>query len=244
MNKIIPDNTTSQSAAGKPLTRILLAFAFVALLDLAGLAMGAEGLLLHRVMKSLLMPVLMLLVWRSGPAVPQRGWLFAALIASWLGDLLLMLPGSQFFLMGLGSFFLAHLFYLGVFQLRNQLLSGPLRSKPWVVLPFFAFAGALLLLLWPGIPAGMRLPVSAYAGVISLMAFAAWGKSRELSAPWAALLMAGALLFLLSDSLIALGKFGQDLLRIPAQAVMVMLTYSLAQGCIVWSWVNGAQKTV
>ncbi len=243
MNKII-----SGGAADQPVSRtftnwVLAGYALIAMLDLVGLSLASEGIVLHRVAKSLLMPGLMLLVWSAGPGIPRRGWLFAALFASWLGDLLLMLPGNQFFLFGLASFFVAHVFYLLVFQVGMLLRPGGLlRIRPWMALPFLGFAGALLGLLWEGIPADMRLSVCAYAGVISLMALAAWGKSRAFSAPWAGLLMAGALLFLLSDSLIALGKFGQEQLPIPAQPVWVMFTYALAQGCIVWSWVQGASK--
>ncbi len=45
--------------------------------------------------------------------------LAGALVASLAGDVFLMLPGGQWFIPGLASFLVAHLFYIALFRARQ-----------------------------------------------------------------------------------------------------------------------------
>ncbi len=107
-------------------------------------------------------------------------------------------------------------------------------AEPWRI----AVCAALIIhASWFGVklgqsvPADLRLPVFAYIAVISLMgvAAAAYGSLTAL---------AGALLFAVSDTLLAAGKFlvpeGND--RQPRLKVGVWLTYIAAQVLILLSF--------
>lgn len=191
--------------------------------------------------KPLLMPLLA--GWFFQATFGMVGWLrkavLAGLLFSTLGDVLLMFEGSLFFLLGLGAFLVAHVFYLSGFLSKASFSTGYLRQKPLLALPFAAYLLVLLSVLWPGIPAEMRLPVTAYACVISCMALSVlnWKSHAEpLGGRWA---MWGALLFVLSDSLIALNKFGQSFAD---AGVGIMLTYVVGQYLLVRGAARGAYR--
>jgi alkenylglycerophosphocholine hydrolase len=88
----------------------------------------------------------------------------------------------------------------------------------------------VLVLLWPTLGA-MRLPVTVYALAIGAMMWRAAARARD-DDPRALLGLAGAIVFALSDSLIALNKF-----RAPIEGVRVpiLLTYWSAQTLVALS---------
>ena len=78
--------------------------------------------------KPLLMILLMVWVYRSNFNQPKiKNLLILALMFSWLGDVFLMfLPWfEKSFLLGLGAFLLAHVFYINVFVQESQGLQKP-----------------------------------------------------------------------------------------------------------------------
>lgn len=181
--------------------------------------------------KPLLMPALALFVWLAVPGKKNRlfSWLLAALFFSWGGDLLLMFQGEHelFFLGGLVSFLLAHICYVIIFftGIRQQKI--PFRII--LALPVVLYYAVLMSWLFPFLSA-MRLPVFVYGAVISLM-FGAALQLKNLQPGFAGnWLMAGAGLFVLSDSLLAANKFVSPL---PMAGFWIMLTYGLAQLLIV-----------
>lgn len=208
-------------------------FFAVALLNLIGSA--SSNLMLIHVTKPLLMPSLGLwLIMASrhhqGEYSFFRRAVLGALVFSTVGDVLLMYSGELFFLLGLLFFLLAHLFYIGAFSSIKSFKTGFLSEKSAWVLPFLAFPLLLLILLWSGIPAGMRVPVAAYAGVITVMALSVLNLKGQLESGIFTPMMAGAVLFLLSDSLIAVSKFGQPF---EGAGFAVILTYIAGQFLLV-----------
>lgn len=210
----------------------LAVFLINALLNLTGAVIGNE--MLMTCTKPLLMP---LLAWwfltetvRSTERSFLRRAVLGALAFSTLGDVLLMFSGPLFFLGGLFLFLLAHVFYLGAFSSVAGFKHGFLRYQPWWALPFLAFPGLLLYLLWTGIPAGMRLPVALYAGIITTMALSVANLKGRVSDVVFWTMLAGAALFLLSDSLIAVARFGQNF---PGARVAIILTYVIGQFLLV-----------
>ena len=143
------------------------------------------------------------------------------------GDVFLMLPGERFFIPGLVSFLIAHIFY--IIGLNSTL--PPLGSV--IVLIVVA---ALGVALYTRIAASlrqkgelaMRIPVGAYATILSLMLFSAWATLFRPAWPVPARFTAilGATLFFASDSMLAWNKFVA-----PSHVlhVLVMVTYHLAQ---------------
>lgn len=208
-------------------------FGIAALINLAGVFFENQTLIFAT--KPLLMPLLIL--WlatetRDQPPRFLKKMTFAGLAFATLGDVLLMW-GSQpfFFMLGLVAFLFTHLSYIGGFSSIRNLDKGFLRQQPYIVLPFAAFAVGLVWMLWPGIPAGMKLPVSIYAAVITAMALSVLNLRQAVTAPIFQSLFAGALLFMLSDSLIAWSKFGGN--ASPFTGLGVMATYVAGQFLIV-----------
>jgi uncharacterized membrane protein YhhN len=208
-----------------------IAFFCAAALNLLAETAGLQNLIFCT--KPLLMPLLLIGLARSTAGVPHkflRHAILSGLAFATLGDVLLMFPGPLFFLLGLGAFLLTHLFYIGGFWSIANLRNGFLRLQPWWALPMLAYPAVLLWALWAGIPVGMKLPVALYASVVSGMVLSVanlWGK---VSRPIFWLLLAGALLFVLSDSLLAIGKFGQPF---PGARWAVMSTYLASQFLLV-----------
>jgi uncharacterized membrane protein YhhN len=148
--------------------------------------------------------------------------LAAALALSALGDFFLALKDQdRFFVPGLGSFLAAHAAYLIAFLPRA---STPGVAAQLAIVAALCAAGALMVVLVPRL-GRLRLPVFAYFAVIMAMVAAALS-IREAS--W--ILGAGAAMFALSDSLIAVRKF---LNPIPANNEAVWITYIAAQFMIV-----------
>jgi uncharacterized membrane protein YhhN len=141
-----------------------------------------------------------------------------ALALSALGDLFLALKDQQrYFLYGLGTFLAAHVAYLAAFLPHAQMPEG---AALIAVLATLAAASAFLAVLLPRL-GKLRLPVVAYFIVIMAMAAAAWSIPN---ASW--MLGAGAVIFAVSDSLIAQRKFLQ---AFPGHHLAVWTTYVGAQ---------------
>ena len=135
----------------------------------------------------------------GGTAMPRPalGLLAGALVLSSIGDYFLALQdGQRNFVRGLGAFLGAHLCYLLV-MLPHATIPHALQIAGMLTL--LALAGAMLAWLWP-VLGSLRVPVGIYLGIICLMALAA------ISVP-VPLLGIGALLFVLSDAVIAVDKF-------------------------------------
>lgn len=161
-------------------------------------------------------------------------FVLAGLIFSIGGDVLLMLvengpKDDNFFILGLGSFLLAQLSYMIGFFSYPGARQGLIARSPWRAWPFALYLAGILGALWPGIPEPMRAPVAVYACAIVGMAVAAFNLRGRLSREVFLGLMAGILLFILSDSLIALNKFRTDAITIPYARLLVMSTYLLGQ---------------
>jgi uncharacterized membrane protein YhhN len=185
-----------------------------------------EASLLRAAVKTAAILILSILpvTYMGTPNAPVGGLLLlaAALALSALGDLFLALKDEgRFFVPGLVSFLAAHVVYLLAFLPHAGIPSG-------IALGTFAVAlvaaGLLLAKIAPNL-GRLRLPVFAYFAVIMTMVAAALS-IRE--APW--ILGAGAIVFALSDSLIAVRKFAAPF---PFVNEAVWITYIAAQFMIV-----------
>lgn len=150
-----------------------------------------------------------------------------AIGCSIIGDVLLLFEKNSplFFIFGLVSFLLAHIFYSITFYyfLQKQHI-----KISWKLLPFVAcYYFLLLYVLFPTL-GNMKLPVVVYGAVISTMFFIAlhifFTKQN------AYLIIIGAAFFVLSDTLLAINKFYTTYYQ---ASIFIMITYSFAQYCIV-----------
>jgi alkenylglycerophosphocholine/alkenylglycerophosphoethanolamine hydrolase len=196
--------------------RALAAVAMVAaLLYVAGLALEAPGLrLVSKPVPALALAALALSVRRDGYAIAVA----AGLVLSALGDLLLELPGH--FVPGLATFLCAHVAYTAAF-VRDERRLRLARAVP--------FAAWLLAAFWwvrPGL-GDMTMPVVVYMFAIGIMmwrAAARWG-----AYPGATAAVLGAILFGLSDTLIAIDRFRAPL---PGAPYAIIILYWAGQAGI------------
>jgi uncharacterized membrane protein YhhN len=176
---------------------------------------------LVKITKPLLMPMLMLMAYQLNI---KEKYLYIALFFSLLGDVFLMFGGELYFMLGLGAFLLAHVFYILLFkdQFKFNLMS---------IFPFVGATLSYFMFIKSGIDPNLLIPVSVYCLVITLMGIFAAGR-KTINSSYNLVLM-GSILFIISDSLIAYNKFYATL---PASSFWVMSTYGLAQFLIVLGW--------
>lgn len=161
-------------------------------------------------------------------------WLGVGMILALLGDVCLMIREVDLFVIGLGAFLVMQLSYSMAFwqSIRRQAMEAARLRWPQAV-PFALYLVGFLILLYPafeGIPARQPLwwPVVVYAGCLCTMGFLASQCKHSAGSSWVTV---GALLFMLSDSAIAVDKF---LTPIPGAAWLIMSTYAAAQYLIVF----------
>ncbi|TCZ73102.1 lysoplasmalogenase [Flaviaesturariibacter aridisoli] len=151
--------------------------------------------------------------------------LLAALAASWVGDVLLLRSSEGYFIAGIAAFLLAQIAYAIAFiQLRQQ---KGLRFRPLMLVPVATYYVCLITLLYEHLGA-LRLPVLAYGAVISLMLAMALQLVRLKNRRSAGLLFGGALLFVASDSVLALTRFYWKETS-TAHSLLIIGTYGVAQ---------------
>ncbi|MFD9291832.1 lysoplasmalogenase [Streptomyces sp. NPDC060030] len=196
---------TPRAGAPRLVRPLLVAFLAVAAVHLAGLLAGQDAV--HVATK----PLLMLLLAAHAAARGGPRLLIATLLCGWAGDVLLMPDAEPAFLAGMGFFAAGHVCYLVLFG------RAPLR--PVTGLVYAAVLVAFVALLWQGLPAGLRIPLTGYSLLLTAMAWRAGVLGRP-----AAL---GGALFLFSDALIATGIAERP--QPPAHDFWIMLTYIAAQ---------------
>lgn len=148
----------------------------------------------------------------------------AGLVASLAGDVFLMLPDR--FVPGLLSFLIAHIFYIIAFTHES---SG--QAPIWYIVPFVLYGVVMLRWLWPHLGT-LRVPVIVYMGAILIMAYQAANRWIETSQDGTLFALAGAYLFVASDSALAVNTFRG---RFRGADFVVLSTYFAAQLLIAWS---------
>lgn len=148
----------------------------------------------------------------------------AGLVCSLMGDVLLMLRREQF-VGGLVAFLVAHLLYIRAFTLDGA------RVTWWIVLPLAAYAAVLLRILLPHAGARLKAPVTAYALVLLAMTWAAAERCAG-GLSGGAFAAAGGVLFVASDSALAINRFARPFRGADA---VILATYYAAQTLIALS---------
>ena len=200
-------------------------FLVVLLVNLIAVYSNSESL--QFITKPLLMPLLAIyLLLRTNTINSNlKGWIFLALFFSWAGDIFLLLEerGSNFFLFGLSAFLVAQVFYIVFFH--NIRMREYIRGNALLLLLVIVYYSVLINVLAPYL-GNMKLPVRIYGVVLSFMVMLAMhtmlGKNKK-AALWMTM---GAILFVVSDSLLGVNKFFSGFNN---AGVVIMLTYGLAQ---------------
>lgn len=163
---------------------------------------------------------------------PLKKWIILALVFSWGGDVLLMFEPADpnFFIFGLSSFLMAHLFYIFFFHAVRVRES--VKSNVLLLLAVVVYYAVFISILSPYL-GKMKLPVRIYGVVISFMLMLALHTLFIQNKRVAEQIIFGAVLFVISDSMLAINKFYYSF---SYAGIFVMLTYGMAQFLIV----NGA----
>ncbi len=164
--------------------------------------------------------LLMLLVYLNRTFIIGYKRVFIALLFSSIGDVILNTSIDLSFELGLASFLIAHLWYIAALSPIKQV-----RAK-YSMLALFG-SGLLVSFIIPDVPKGFIMPVSIYMTVILAMLFSAINSERSNFS-----LIFGAIMFVISDSLIAINKF---IFPIDFAHALIMVTYYTAQ----WFLIKG-----
>lgn len=179
-------------------------------------------------LKPFIVGTLIVWVWHQ-PFVYEnnRRLLLLALSFSVGGDIFLMIPGGStgLFQAGLICFLIAHLFYLGLCSkaLKIKQCNPTILTGSTVLLLLYGFMFYIIIRTSLG---SLLIPVVCYMLVILTMTLVAINRQNQACTAGYWFVCAGAILFVISDSILATNKF---YMPVPASGFLIMGTYSLAQ---------------
>lgn len=190
-------------------------------------------------LKPVLLPFLILEAY-SSENFKTKNLLLSALAFSWIGDIILMFAdkGELYFIFGLVSFLIAHIIFILLFtkQEKENTTTNKLFWVGLIIVGIYLFG--MLSLLYPSLD-DLKIPVTVYAITISTMLLMAikgyfnWSKPSNLT------VLLGALIFVSSDSILAINKFHSEL---PKSGFLIMITYIVAQFLITKGILNLNKK--
>jgi uncharacterized membrane protein YhhN len=173
--------------------------------------------------KPLLMP--MLTLYYVASASQPNLILISAIVCGWLGDIFLMIPDPQktrrYFKPGLAAFLLGHILYIAVFAAYLPRAES-VPAWGWGMLAVYVAGGVVgYRLIAPH--AGKMLPaIIAYIIIIVLMGASTVLPLGSVQTAGAITAMAGAFVFMVSDTLNAYNRFVRE---IPFERLFTMGTY-------------------
>ena len=146
-----------------------------------------------------------------------------------LGDFFLLWDKENtYFILGLTSFLIAHIFFI-VFFFRLKKFTDKYRLFLFATATLvFGYIGFLQFLIWQGTTRqNMQIPVIVYGAIIGVMLLTAIHSinNKSLKRLSKNYFIPGAILFVASDSILALNKFSINILY---GEVIVMVTYAAA----------------
>ena len=166
-------------------------------------------------------------------------FMFSGLLFSWAGDITLEFTriNEIYFIIGLVCFLLAHLMYIVVFfktEGDNIIFS----KKAYLLIPVLIYGITLVSCLFSDL-AEMRVPVILYAAVILSMLAGAINRRNKVNGVSYYMVLTGAILFVISDSAIAVNKFSY---HFSSSGIVIMTTYIVAQYLIVTGYIYQYRK--
>lgn len=157
----------------------------------------------------------------------ETAMLLTAQLFGFAGDTMLIGEGFAFFAGGIGMFLVGHIFYILLYG--GHSLKG-LKPLYWIIGAIAALGMTAGLIIGIGVKGTLLGPMGVYGLVLAVLILTALaGVIRFGGATWW-ILLAGALLFTFSDSLIAIRNFGS--LNQFMDGFGVMSTYLIAQSLL------------
>tara|TARA_R110002051_G_scaffold79146_1_gene142853 strand:+ start:917 stop:1609 length:693 start_codon:yes stop_codon:yes gene_type:complete len=214
-----------------PLHHIIFGFFFFLLVTF-DIYLGSTTYVFFRIIsKPLILLTLIFYFLQNRVGMEQRPARYAlmALVFSLMGDVFLLFDkiSELYFILGLGSFLLAHVCYAFTFYLQRF---SKIRSDFWVTTLLFLSYGSVLFIILQPYLGSLKIPVALYIIAILIMVITAYSRKGNVKVSSFLLVFIGAISFIISDSLLAINKF---LIPLPYSNFLVMGTYALAQYLIV-----------
>ncbi|MFL9482745.1 lysoplasmalogenase [Chitinophagaceae bacterium LWZ2-11] len=181
--------------------------------------------------KLLLMPVLTIYLFTNARKNYHRTYklyIFLAMLFAWIGDALLLLKSEKAFLFGVGAFLLMHVMYILIFYKIKPLRLNKLPQEAVIATVVMLFGSIQLFKFINPELGSLKIPVVVYMVFIGIMAVLAANTLSSSGRKSLALghFLPGAILFVISDSVLAIDKFR---FNEPFLSVVVMLSYGYAQ---------------
>ena len=180
----------------------------------------------------ILLPLILFYVF----AAPQINiYIVLALVFCWIGDILLVMHGVKWFVLGGISFWIAHVFFIIGYSQEIIFANIPLWIYIVIPLVFVTCVTFVLIKLKPYIKKVLFIPTCGYLLFNGAMnTFAIFRLSSAISQNYflgPLLTVIGAILFLISDSSLFFVRFNKN--SVMKTHFLVMLTYSLGELLIV-----------
>lgn len=150
----------------------------------------------------------------------------AALLLYIFGDIFLLREGDLAFKAGLGAFLVGHACYVYTFHTTGQKGKGLVVHKPWLLFLVLGYALPVCAVILPKLGPGLLFPVVVYIFAICALTVVALNRGGRVPAASFRYGLFGALLFMVSDTLLAYSLF---VARFPLDDVWVIATYGVAQ---------------
>ncbi len=154
-----------------------------------------------------------------------------ALLLSWLGDVLLIIPGVKWFTIGGISFMISHVFFILSYNYDINFANVPLAAIIILALVFISIVTFLFSKLKPHLPKALFYPMYLYLLVNGAMNCFAVFRMINTCSLSTVLTCIGAVLFFISDSSLFFVRFNKESRQ--KTHFLVMLTYSLGELLIV-----------
>ncbi len=211
----------------------IFASIFILIVAFVLFASSSHSFLLEIVFKPLIVVSLLVYLFvESGHKGKAVYYAISGLLLSLLGDVLLIFQEQHtlFFIGGLVSFLLAHVSYV-LYYLRSSDLTAvkKLKNKILYILLMVIYGIVMYSMLYNNL-GELAAPVFVYTSILismNIFALNRYGKVNENSFN---LILVGAIIFAVSDSLLAFNKF---FLPIPLAGIWILSTYATAQYFIV-----------
>ena len=182
-------------------------------------------------LKPFLLPFLIVAVYLH-QRFSSKKILITALTLSWIGDIILLFADKEevYFIGGLIAFLFSHIFYILLFNKQLKIYLKKSKVIYWIgITSIIIYLIVMMVILMPNLDE-LLIPVFVYAMTISIMLLFALKGFLNWHKPANSFILIGAIIFVVSDSILAFDKF-----YIPIQysSFLIMITYLSAQLLIV-----------
>ena len=176
--------------------------------------------------------LLLLTVWYIISAQDISWVLVAALLTSWLGDVLLIPKGHGWFTAGGISFLLSHFLFIAVYTPMVAFAGIPWLLVVPLALVYYGTSIMIIRAVKPTTPKIMVIPMCLYLLANSTMNIFAFMRFLTLKTPGSLVAWIGAVLFFISDCTLFLVRYYTKKQVIFKKHFTVMLTYLAGEALI------------